>query len=136
MQCPLHRITSYNVCYTKLLREALLRELAAAFEEVFGKRFKMILAPEAYVGCYFLTLLHPDADKAHGITAIQEHVGFDTSDLTVFGDNLNDLGMFQLARTAVAVANAHDELKRHADVVLERTNDEDGVAHYLEGVHP
>jgi len=130
------RATPYNFKIVYMGEEALLRELAAAFEEVFGKRFKMILAPEAYVGCYFLTLLHPDADKAHGITAIQEHVGFDTSDLTVFGDNLNDLGMFQLARTSVAVANAHDELKRHADVVLERTNDEDGVAHYLEGVHP
>lgn len=115
--------------------EKLLRELAGHIESIFGDTLKYILAPEAYVGCYFLTILHKDADKSHGIKSVSEYVDFDLSKLTVFGDNLNDLGMFELAGSSVAVANAHDEVKRAADIVLEHTNDEDAVAKYLKGIY-
>jgi len=111
--------------------EVLLRELAKHLEAIFGGMFKYILAPEAYVGCYFLTLIHKDADKSHGIRSVSQHVGFDLNLLTVFGDNFNDVGMFEIAATSVAVANAQDGVKKLAKIVLEHTNDEDAVAHYL-----
>jgi len=114
--------------------ESQLRELKEEIEGIFGDTLKYILAPEAYVGCYFLTILHKDADKAHGIQSVSEYVGFNMDKLTVFGDNLNDVGMFALANTSVAVANAHKELKKLANIVLEQTNDEDGVAKYLESL--
>ena len=112
----------------------LLTNLAKEIENIFGDSLKYILAPEAYVGCYFLTILHPDADKSHGIVTLSEYSGFEMSDLSVFGDNLNDLGMFKLAGISVAVANAHEEVKSMANVILPFTNDEDGVAKYLEGL--
>jgi hypothetical protein len=114
--------------------EKLLRELASLLENIFGNSLKFILAPEAYIGCYFLTILHHDADKAHGIKSVSEYSGFDLSKLTVFGDNFNDLGMFELASTSIAVANAQTEVKNKADIVLAHTNDEDAVAMYLEGL--
>jgi len=114
--------------------EQLLRELTQKMQEVFGDTYKYILAPEAYVGCWFLTILHKDADKAHGIQAVSEYVGFDLENLTVFGDNFNDVGMFTLAKNAVAMQNAQEGVKRQATYVLEYTNDEDGVARYLEGL--
>ena len=114
--------------------EELLRELAEHLENIFGDDLKYILAPEAYVGCYFLTILHPKADKSHGIQAVSEYVGFDLEDLTVFGDNFNDIGMFELAGTSVAMLNAQPEVKDKADIVLKHNNDEDGVAKYLEGL--
>ena len=40
----------------------------------------------------------------------------DTTRLTVFGDSVNDIGMFRLAGTSVAVANALEEVKAHADI--------------------
>jgi Cof subfamily protein (haloacid dehalogenase superfamily) len=113
--------------------EMLLRELEANLKAIYKDTLKYILAPEAYVGCYFLTILHKDADKSHGIKSVSEYVGFDLAKLTVFGDNHNDLGMFDLAFRAVAVANAQEEVKKRADVVLKHTNDEDAVAHYLKG---
>ena len=112
--------------------EQLLRALEAELKALFADRLKYILAPEAYVGCWFLTILHKDADKAHGIQSVSEYMGFDINNLTVFGDNLNDLGMFTLAGTSVAVRNAQKEVKEKADVVLEFSNDEDGVAKYLQ----
>lgn len=114
--------------------EVLLRELALQVEKIFGDSLKYILAPEAYVGCYFLTILHKDADKSHGIKSVSEYVGFDLSKLTVFGDNFNDVGMFELAGTSVAVANAQEGVKKLANIVLPYTNDEDAVAKYLKSL--
>lgn len=114
--------------------EVLLRALALELEKIFGNSLKFILAPEAYVGCYFLTVLHKDADKSHGIITVSEYSGFDLKRLTVFGDNFNDLGMFELAGTSVAMANAQEGVKQKADIILPHTNDEDGVAKYLESL--
>jgi len=114
--------------------EKLLRELQEDLITAFGESLKYILAPEAYVGCWFLTILHQDADKAHGIQTVSEYVNFDLEKLTVFGDNFNDVGMFELAGTSVAVSNAQEGVKSLADIVLPHTNDEDAVAHYLEGL--
>ena len=111
--------------------EAPLTELAAHLKAVFGATLEYKLAPEAYIGCYFLTVLHPLGDKAHGLTTVAHHLDRAPSTFTVFGDNFNDIGMFERAGTAVAVQNAQPEVKEAADVVLPRTNDEDAVAHYL-----
>ncbi len=114
--------------------EAELKNLRQHLRKLFKESLKYILAPEAYMGCYFLTLLHSGADKAHGITVVSEYLGYDVKDFTVFGDNLNDLGMFQLCGTSVAVSNAHPKLKKYADTVLPHSNDEDGVAKYLQSL--
>jgi hydroxymethylpyrimidine pyrophosphatase-like HAD family hydrolase len=61
-------------------------------------------------------------------------MGIDKKDVTVFGDNINDLGMFEWAGTSVAVKNALEEVKQKADIVLPHTNDEDAVAKYLKEI--
>ena len=114
--------------------EDLLKRLALHVESIFGDNFKYILAPEAYTQSYFLTILNKDADKSHGIKTVSEYADFDLNKLTVFGDNFNDIGMFDLAGTSVAMANAQDAVKEKADIILPHTNDEDGVAHYLKGL--
>lgn len=114
--------------------EKLLKELHAELQSRFSQSLKFIIAPEAYVGCWFLTILHPQADKAHGIQSVSEYLDLDLGQLTVFGDNFNDIGMFKLSATSVAIANAQEGVKEAADIVLEHTNEEDGVAKYLEGL--
>ncbi len=114
--------------------EELLRIVASHLRAVFGDTIKYILAPEAYAGCYFLTLLHKDADKSHGIQSVSEAIGFDLNRLSVFGDNFNDIGMFELAGTSIAVANAQEGVKKAAKIVLPHTNDEDAVANYLKSL--
>ncbi len=112
-----------------------LEELQDNLQSIFKDEIKYILAPEAYLGCYFLTLLHKDADKAHGLQKVHEITQIDYKEFTVFGDNLNDVGMFKLAHTSVAVANAHKELKELATFVSEFSNNEDAVAKYLQSIH-
>jgi len=128
------RAMEQNFKIVYMADEEILLELQKKLIALFGDELKYILAPEAYMGCHFLTVLHKDADKSRGIRSVSEAVGFDLNRLTVFGDNYNDIGMFELAKTAVAVANAQERVKEQADIVLEHTNDEDGVAHYLEAL--
>ena len=123
---------NFKVVY--MAEENLLRELEINLKAIFGETLKFILAPEAYVGCYFLTILHKDADKSHGIQSVSEYLGFDLNRLTVFGDNFNDVGMFALAGTSVAVKNAQEGVKKLATFTSHFTNEEDSVAKYLESL--
>ncbi len=133
-ECKNLRAMDDNFKIVYMGEEELLRNLEAHLKQIFGDSLKFILAPEAYVGCWFLTVLHKNADKSHGILSVSQYHDFKLSNLTVFGDNFNDLGMFALANTAVAVANAQEEVKKQANIILPHTNDEDAVAHYLASI--
>jgi len=109
-----------------------LKPLTEHFEKTFGKELEYKLSPEKYSDGWFLTILHPEGDKAHALQKVADYINRDTHDITVFGDSINDIGMFKLAGTSVAVSNALDEVKAVADVVLPHSNDEDAVARYLE----
>jgi len=124
-----------NLKLVYMADESILRPLTEHLKSIFKDSLEFKLAPEAYLGCYFLTVLHPQADKAHGLRTISEYSDQEYTNITVFGDNFNDLGMFELAGTAVAVKNAQEEVKKAADIVLEHTNDEDAVAKYLKEIH-
>lgn len=78
----------------------------------------------------FLELSHPDANKAAALQAWASLVGCEAGMITVFGDNLNDLGLFSAAGYRIAVGNAHRDLRSLADEVI-ASNDEDAIAHYL-----
>lgn len=111
---------------------ATLKPLTIHLEKTFGKELEYKLSPEKYSDGYFLTILHPEGDKAHALQKVMDHLKRDPADVTVFGDSINDIGMFKLAGTSVAVSNALDEVKAVADIILPHSNDEDGVAKYLE----
>ncbi|MFC2073280.1 HAD-IIB family hydrolase [Campylobacterota bacterium] len=109
-----------------------LKPLTVHLEKTFGKELEYKLSPEKYSDGYFLTILHPEGDKAHALQKVMDYLKRDPVDVTVFGDSINDIGMFKLAGTSVAVSNALDEVKAVADIILPHSNDEDGVAKYLE----
>ncbi len=112
-----------------------LKPLTVKLKETFEDAIECKLSPEKYSDGYFLTILHPEGDKAHALQKVMDYLGRDPADVTVFGDSVNDIGMFKLAGTSVAVSNALNEVKAVADVVLPHSNDEDGVAKYLKGIN-
>ncbi len=71
------------------------------------------------------------AGKEIALERLAEYLSLDMADTIAFGDDRNDLGMLQMAGTAVAVANAIDEVKAVADHVTAGC-DEDGVARFIE----
>ncbi len=83
---------------------------------------------DVYNGEWYLEVFSDRASKANGIRFLRERYGFD--EVVAFGDNLNDLSMFEAADVKIAVGNAKEELKDAADIVI-GTNSEDGVAEWL-----
>ncbi len=111
----------------KILENCLKKEL--------GDSVEIKSAQDPYIDCYFTTILNPDGDKAHALKYLEDIEGVTANDTTVFGDSHNDIGMFKLAGTKVAVANAIDELKELADIILPYSNNEDAVAKYLKQIN-
>lgn len=83
-------------------------------------------------GLGFIEILPPAVDKATGLEVVAQALGVDRREVLVFGDMPNDLPMFEWAGwSRVAVANAHPTVRRAADEITLR-NDDDGVAIYLD----
>jgi hydroxymethylpyrimidine pyrophosphatase-like HAD family hydrolase len=88
-------------------------------------------APNGYVPGYSeVQVAHPEAEKGSAVSRLLESLGLGDHRLTVFGDHLNDLPMFDVADHAVATANANPAVLARADRVVE-ANDDDGVVRFL-----
>ncbi|MGL4623507.1 MAG: Cof-type HAD-IIB family hydrolase [Culicoidibacterales bacterium] len=57
--------------------------------------------------------------KANGLTQFLNHVNLTPEDLIVFGDGLNDIEMFELAKTSIAMGAAHPTVKALATYVTD-----------------
>lgn len=64
--------------------------------------------------------------KASGLIHVCEHYGLKPENVIVFGDSGNDVPAMKIAGYAVAVGNAHENVKEAADEVTESIH-EDGV---------
>ncbi len=73
-----------------------------------------------------------DANKGHAVAQLAAILGLSPEETVCVGDGWNDISMLESAGLGVAVRNAPEEVSRHADVILDKTNDEDAVAAVLE----
>ena len=90
------------------------------------------VATVTQAGLGFIEILPPGVDKASGLAVVAAALGVDPAEVLVFGDMPNDLPMFEWAGwRRVAVANAHPAVRALADEIT-LSNDEDGVAAYLD----
>ncbi|MGF2383835.1 Cof-type HAD-IIB family hydrolase [Lentilactobacillus otakiensis] len=70
--------------------------------------------------------------KSTGLKFLADYYGVLQKDIIAFGDEGNDLTMMEYAGTGVAMKNAIDKIKNSADEVTDFSNDDDGVARYLQ----
>jgi Cof subfamily protein (haloacid dehalogenase superfamily) len=83
-------------------------------------------------GLGYIEICPPGVTKASGLAVVASSLGIDPAEVLVFGDMPNDLPMFAWAGFGrIAVANAHPEVLAAADEVT-LSNDDDGVAVYLD----
>ncbi len=118
-----------GICYYSVTdtRERL-DEACAALRALPGLRV------EYYVDVYhpennYLEVASDAASKANAIRRIVRDCGFDR--VVAFGDNYNDLPMFELADETCAVANAREEVRARADHII-GPNTDDGVARWIQ----
>ena len=72
-----------------------------------------------------------DATKGAALAFLCDYLGVDVSQSMSFGDGTNDISMLKAAGIGVAMGNAMDEVKVHADYVTD-TCDNDGMAKAIE----
>lgn len=116
---PLNKILT---AATPAYLQAHWKEMAAPFQDRLNSMF---------TADFYFEFTAKGIDKAQALRKTMEKLGCRPEDMIAFGDAQNDRSMLEMAGVGVAMGNATDELKRVADVIA-RSNDEDGIAVYLE----
>lgn len=94
----------------------------AELQEKYAGQFEAFFSES-----YFLEITPCGIEKATALGTLLEYLGTTKEHLMACGDGFNDIPMLQYAGLAVAMENAKDETKAHADYIT-ASNDEDGVA--------
>lgn len=81
----------------------------------------------------FSDLIPKESSKAVGIDHIIRHLGISRDEAMAFGDGNNDIEMLDFVGLGVAMGNAAETVKNHADYVT-TTVDEEGILTALENL--
>lgn len=119
------------LCITLIGRPAAVRALEATLKDSFGAAVQTLCYDNRYQpGWQWLTAQAAEATKGRGLADLAQLTGVGLKAITAFGDEINDLPLFEAAGFAVAVANAIEPLKAMADHVI-GPHHEDSVSRYL-----
>ncbi|MCR5719794.1 MAG: Cof-type HAD-IIB family hydrolase [Lachnospiraceae bacterium] len=75
----------------------------------------------------YLEIISRNADKGVALKKLSEILNIDIKDTYAAGDDENDIPMIKAAGLGIAMKNAKDAVKDAADMITEKTNDEDGL---------
>lgn len=89
-------------------------------------RVQMIFSNDQY-----LELLPAAAGKGRALSFVRDYLPAPASHTFAAGDAENDISMFEAARTAIAMANASDAVKAHANLITQKDNNNDGLLEIL-----
>lgn len=108
----------------------ILAELpdSAIAEEIAAKNHCRL---QCYRDENLYAFLPEKSGKIQAIHELAKLVNISLKDIVSFGDDVNDLEMLQICGMGVAVSNAIEEVQHAADCVT-LSNDEDGVADWIE----
>ncbi len=73
-----------------------------------------------------IDIIPKDGGKSKGISLYLQNAGLSPEEIMAFGDGENDIDMLEYAGIGVAMGNAADEVKAHADYVTASVDD-DGI---------
>ena len=99
-------------------------DAVSEFEDAHCMFYKDNYVPELY----FLEIITKKVSKASGALEVKKLTGADK--IVAFGDNLNDIPLFEIADECYAVSNAEEKLKEIATGII-KSNNEDAVAEFL-----
>ena len=80
----------------------------------------------------YLEILPARANKGTAIQFVTDYLNVSPEHTFGAGDAENDIPMLDAAHVGVAMQNASDAVKMHADIITEKNNDEDGLLEVIE----
>ncbi|HSD36375.1 MAG TPA: HAD family hydrolase [Rhodocyclaceae bacterium] len=119
------------VCLTVIAEEKPLEILQQEIVAVHGDSVETHLFEDIYFpGWPWLTVHDRRATKDQAIRRLARDYGLESHERVVFGDQLNDVGMFRAAHRGIAVANAVEQVRQHASQIIGH-HSEHAVAHFI-----
>ena len=126
-----HGLKDQVVCLTAINTLPRVRDLEREMRRRHGGSIDLHCHKEYDPHWYILAVHDARATKDQGVVSIQRVRNLADCRLVVFGDQVNDIGMFRTADEAYAVAGGAPELAEHATAII-GSNDDDAVARWLE----
>ena len=114
---------------TTFVEQGALNELTEDILQVEGARVSSMPARQ-FPGWYEVTASHPKADKGSAVDGLCQALNSRWDRVVAFGDDVNDLALFEQADYAIAVSNAVPEVLTTANQVIQ-SNDSGSVIDYL-----
>lgn len=99
-----------------------LEELNGKMKELSFNNLNIYFSKPTY-----LEIMPGNASKISAIEFLCQKYGIQRSEIIAIGDNYNDISMLEFAGLGIAMGNAPDAVKQHADDIT-LSNDEDGVS--------
>jgi Cof subfamily protein (haloacid dehalogenase superfamily) len=87
-----------------------------------------------YDEIYYLEVRRSGSSKGKALLRLIKDLKTDINNTAVLGDWYNDISLFETKALKIALQNSVAELKLKADIVLKKTNNEDGVSEFLEAL--
>ncbi|MBO7175195.1 MAG: HAD family phosphatase [Spirochaetaceae bacterium] len=106
--------------------EVLLR-LQDELREKIGSRCVIFISKP-----YFLEIMPYNCGKGEALQWLCQRLAIPNEHAMSFGDSMNDESMIQLAGLSVSMINGLDVIKEQARYVTEFSNNEDGLARFVE----
>ncbi len=89
---------------------------------------------QSHSGVYYLEIRKKGANKGKALLKLCSHLNVRLPETAVIGDWHNDISLFHPKALKVTLSNGIPELKRMADIVMSKDNNEEGAADFLEMV--
>lgn len=80
---------------------------------------------------FLVEIMNKKTNKGHAISQMADKLGYKMEEVMAIGNEKNDIPMLEAAGFAVAMGNAVDELKKHADYIT-KSNLKSGVGHAID----
>ncbi|MBE6350597.1 MAG: HAD family phosphatase [Spirochaetaceae bacterium] len=81
---------------------------------------------------YFLEILPLNCGKGEALEWLSDRLDIAKDNTMAFGDSMNDESMIRFANHSTAMVNGLDAIKNQAKYVTEYSNEEDGLAKFIE----
>ncbi len=81
-----------------------------------------------------LEMMHPLGCKWLSLKEYAEKIGISREEIIAIGDDNNDIEMIKKSGLGIAMKNGTEMVKKSADIITEKTNNESGLAHILKKV--
>jgi len=89
---------------------------------------------QTHEGIYYLEVRRSGSSKGKAMQRLLKYLKIKEKRTAVLGDWYNDLSLFESKGLKIALKNAIPELKKTADYVLKKSNNEEGITEFLEAL--